>query len=146
VTLRTIAVRLPTAKPRNLIHAHWLSSDLIACSCGINGSAKIWALLLPIAFFSSHPANSLARPELFTVAAAMFLAAVLAGRTEKLAFQITPLTHLDSILANVSTVLVITTASLLTFPVASMQTCLIGMEVCSGAHFLGRTCESKAMM
>lgn len=105
----------------SLDRAHWISSGLVGMSRGINDSAKIWALIIPlIAITGTHGALLLPAAVVF-VALSMALGSWLAGQrvTELLADRITKMRPEEGLFANASTALIIITASFLGFPVAS---------------------------
>ncbi len=90
-------------------------------SRGINDSAKIWALIIPlIAITGTHGALLIPAAVVF-VALSMALGSWLAGQrvTELLADRITKMSPEEGLFANASTALIIITASFLGFPVAS---------------------------
>jgi protein-tyrosine-phosphatase len=98
---------------------HWFSAGMTALSRGINDSAKIWAILLPLSLFSGllFFQNLI----LLVVAAAMLAGSLLFGRrvAERLAFGIVPMSGTEGTAANLVTAATIIGASLLNFPVAS---------------------------
>ena len=100
---------------------HWMSSGLVALCRGVNDSAKIWALMLPLAAVSPLGLAATSRLALVTVTAAMALGGLMGGRRVALtvAHRITRMDLHDSLAANVSTALILISASLLGFPVAS---------------------------
>ena len=112
--VRKLVPKILDTRPRMLNRAHWISAGLTALSRGVNDSAKIWAILLPVAF-------QLTRSTQAIVAVAMLIGALVAGWrvTQKLAFQLSPMSCTDSVTANVVTATIIISASLMSFPVAS---------------------------
>jgi inorganic phosphate transporter, PiT family len=100
---------------------HWISSGLVGMSRGINDSAKIWALIIPL-IATAGTANALLIPAaVVLVAVSMAFGSWLAGQrvTELLAHRITKMSPEEGLFANATTALVITIASFLGFPVAS---------------------------
>ena len=126
--LSSLLRRLPSPGMILMDRAHWLSAGMTALSRGVNDSAKIWAIALPLSLISgiSHFSLSI----LLTTAAAMLAGALVSGRrvTETLAFRIVPMSGAEGSSANFVTAATIIGASLLSFPVASSH-------VVSGAIF-----------
>jgi inorganic phosphate transporter, PiT family len=105
----------------SLNRTHWVSSGLVALCRGINDSAKIWALAIPLAATSGFGEVTTSRLALFTVTTVMALGGLFGGRrvTETVAHRITKMDLHESLAANLSTSLILIAASLLSFPVAS---------------------------
>ena len=117
---------------------HWFSSGLVAFSRGVNDSAKLWALILPLAAVNDMPASAAMGVGVLVVAGSMLVGGVRFGRrvTQTFAFNIRRMGHVDSAVANLSTALVISCASLLSFPVASSH--VVGGAIVGSGLPLGR--------
>ncbi len=134
--IRVPISRLRTGSLASLNRTHWISSGLVALCRGINDSAKIWALMIPLAATSGF----LQVIALLTVTAAMALGGLFGGRrvAETVAHRITRMDLHESLAANLSTFLILLTASLLSFPVASSH-------VLGGAVFGTGMARNKAL-
>jgi PiT family inorganic phosphate transporter len=128
--------RLWTGSLASLNRTHWVSSGLVALCRGINDSAKIWALMIPLATVSGFAEVS----TLLTVTAAMALGGLFGGWrvAETMAHRITKMDLHESLAANLSTSLILMTASVLGFPVASSH-------VLGGAVFGTGMAKNKAL-
>ena len=116
---RWAASRLP--RPESLERLHWASSGLVAFSRGVNDSAKIWALILPLAALEGLSPGTATAFGVGLVAIAMAAGAAGFGRrvTDTFAFGIRRMNAVDGAVANLCTAGIIIAASLLSFPVAS---------------------------
>jgi PiT family inorganic phosphate transporter len=119
--VRRLALRFSFASLHILNRAHWVSSGFVAFSRGVNDSAKIWALILPFTAASARDLTPASNGMLVFVAFAMLLGGLLGGRqvAETVAHRITKMDLRESLAANLSTSIILMTASLLAFPVAS---------------------------
>ena len=130
--------RARVADGRWLGRLHWVSSGLVAFSRGVNDSAKLWALILPMAVANGLSGSTAMRVGVLIVAGSMLAGSVLFGRrvTQTFAFSIRRMGHVDSAVANLSTALVIGCASLLSFPVASSH--VVGGAIVGSGLSVGR--------
>ena len=121
IALRKLLPAVAIRTPKALDRGHWVSAGLTALSRGINDSAKIWAILLPLAVVFHGQVAQFTHLTQATVALAMLSGSLVAGHrvTERLAFGVAPMSCVDSVVANAVTATTIIAASLLSFPVAS---------------------------
>jgi protein-tyrosine-phosphatase len=108
---------------------------------GVNDSAKIWAMLLPLVAIVGLEVTAFTRLVEVTVAVAMMIGSLVAGArvTKNLAFRVTPMSCTDSVTANVVTASIIIAASLMSFPVASSHVvsgAILGVGLASNRHAL----------
>lgn len=104
----------------SLRRLHWLSSALVGLARGVNDSAKIWALMVPlIAFYPER--QSLLPVAIVYVALCMALGGWMGGKrvTHLLAHRVGKMDHTEGFIANLCTSGIILSASVLGFPVAS---------------------------
>ncbi len=130
VLLCRLSLRIQDRGLPYLNRAHWVSAGLTAFSRGVNDSAKIWAMAIPLTLSVSPSPVPLVGVAMAIVALAMLGGAFVAGRgvTENLAFGVTTMSCNDSVVANIVTSTVLISASLLSYPAASSH-------VVSGAIF-----------
>ena len=119
VLLTALLRALPPPRIGVMDRIHWFSAGMTAMSRGVNDSAKIWAILLPLSIVSRRESFQILI--LIIVAAAMLAGSLLFGRrvAERLAFGIVAMSGAQGVAANLVTAATIIGASLLGFPVAS---------------------------
>ncbi len=114
----------PAVVTVNMDSLHWLTSGLTSLARGLNDAPKIVAVMVAVGLatgrtFSAGPLALLVG--LIVVAVGMGLGSWLGGRTvtEVLAEKVTRMDHMEGFTANLSTALLVTTASWLGLPVST---------------------------
>jgi PiT family inorganic phosphate transporter len=119
--------------------AHWLSSALVSLARGMNDAPKIWALLLPPLLIGQGGRPVVLIGGTLTAAGAMGLGSWVAGRrvTEVLAERVTRMGHHEGFAANLTTALLLVSASRLGLPVSTTHVSsgsIVGIGLAQGVR------------